>query len=305
MAATNSPAAAAGEVVNPLALAVLIALNWINGCATAEPTNHRVNDSTSQKVEGKYAPVNGLRIYYEIHGPINSPNPPLVLLHGGGSTIQTSFGKVLPALAKNRRVIAFEQQGHGHTADVDRPFSFEQSADDTAALLKYLKIEKADFYGYSNGGSIALQMGIRHPQLVRKLVVMSAMFKRDGLYPELLESIRNGTAENMPPELREAYLAAAPDPRQLPTFVAKSVRRMIEFKDVPAADIAAIRAPTLIILGDGDVVRPEHAVEMFRLLPHSRLAILPGTDHMMIINRADLLLTIIPEFLDAPMPQEK
>src|SRR5262245_6839298 len=122
------------------------------------------------RAPGRYASVNGLRMYYEIHGVANDRTP-LVLLHGGGSTIDTSFGNVLPALARTRRVIAFEQQGHGHTADVDRPFSFEQSAEDTAALLKSLKIERADFFGYSNGGNIALLMGIRHPEMVRKLVV--------------------------------------------------------------------------------------------------------------------------------------
>src|ERR1051326_8104001 len=118
-----------------------------------------------------YAPVNGLRLYYEIHGPANPTQPPLVLLHGGGDTIETSFGHVLPALARTRRVIAFEQQGFGHTADIaERPFGFEQSADDTAALLEYLHIERADLCGFSNGGTIALQVAIRHPQVVRKLV---------------------------------------------------------------------------------------------------------------------------------------
>jgi predicted alpha/beta-fold hydrolase len=117
-----------------------------------------------------YAPVNGLKMYYEIHGPVRGKNPPLVLLHGGGSTIDTTFGKVLPFLAKTRQVIAFEQQGHGHTADiVDRPFTFEQSADDTVALMNHLEIEKADFFGFSNGGNIALQIAIRYPNRVRKL----------------------------------------------------------------------------------------------------------------------------------------
>jgi len=155
---------------------------------------------------GRYAPVNGLRMYYEIHGAASSGQPPLVLLHGGGSTIDTSFGKVLPAFAKTRRVIAFEQQGHGHTADVDRPFSIEQSAEDTAALLKYLHVDRADFFGYSNGGNIALLMGIRHPDMVRKLIVESAMFKRDGLVPGFWDSMQHATLQSMPGELRDAYL---------------------------------------------------------------------------------------------------
>ena len=170
-------------------------------------------------VRSGYAPVNGLKMYYEIHGTANAKIPPLVLLHGGGSTIETSFGKVLSSLARTRQVIAFEQQGHGHTADiVDRPFTFEQSADDTAGLLRHLRIGKADFFGYSNGGHIALQLAIRHPGLVRKLVVESAMFHRDGCDPWFWKSFDNAKMDDMPPELREAYLGAAPHPEQLPAF---------------------------------------------------------------------------------------
>lgn len=253
------------------------------------------------RVKSGYAPVNGLKMYYEIHGDANGKTPPLVLLHGGGSTIGTSFGKVLPSFARTRQVIAFEQQGHGHTADVDRPFSFEQSADDAAALLRHLKIERADFFGYSNGGSIALQIAIRHPALVRKLVVASAMYKRDGLYPEFWDSMKHATLDNMPAELREAYLKVAPHPEQLQAFHDKSVKRMLEFKDWRAQDIQAITAPTLVMIADGDIVRPEHAVEMFRLLPHGRLAVLPVTDHMTLVQRADWQVSMIEAFLDAPV----
>jgi len=211
----------------------------------------------------------------------------------------------LPSFAKTRQVIAFEQQGHGHTADIDRPFTFEQTADDTAALLRYLKIEKADFFGYSNGGSVALQMGIRHPDLVRKLVVASAMFKRDGLYPEFWGSMEHATLESMPVELREAYLRTAPHPEQLPTFHDKCVKRMLEFKDWRPEDIQAIDAPVMVMIGDADIVRPEHAVEMFRLLPHAQLAVLPGTDHMALVKRADWQVSMIEAFLDAPMPKAR
>ena len=251
---------------------------------------------------GRYAPVNGLRMYYEIHGAVSSGQPPLVLLHGGGSTIDTSFGKVLPAFAKTRRVIAFEQQGHGHTADVDRPFSFEQSAEDTAALLKYLHIDRADFFGYSNGGNIALLMGIRHPDMVRKLIVESAMFKRDGLVPGFWDSMQHATLQSMPGELRDAYLKVAPYPEALPAFHDKCRDRMLEFKDWRPEDIQSIGAPTLVMIGDADIIRPEHAVEMFRLLPHGQLAVLPGTDHMTIVKRAGWQVSMIEAFLDAPMP---
>ena len=246
-----------------------------------------------------YAPVNGLQMYYEVHGA----GRPLVLLHGGGSTIETSFGKVLPSLARSRQVIAVEQQGHGHTADVEgRPFTFEQSADDAAALLRFLGIENADFWGYSNGGTIALQIALRHPQLVRKLVLVSALFKRDGAPPEFWESMKHAKLQEMPAELQKAYLATAPHPEQLPTFFEKSVQRMLTFKDLRPEDIRSIQAPALVLIGDSDVVRPEHAVETFRLLPHARLAILPGADHVAVVQRADLLLSIVPDFLDAPLP---
>jgi pimeloyl-ACP methyl ester carboxylesterase len=189
--------------------------------------------------------------------------------------------------------------GHGHTADVvDRPYGFEQSADDAAALLRHLRLERADFFGYSNGGSIALQIAIRHPGLARKLVVASAMFKRDGLYPEFWESMKHATLEGMPVELKEAYLKVAPHPEQLPTFHDTCARRMLEFKDWRAEDIRSITAPTMVMVADGDIVRPEHAVEMFRLLPHGQLAVLPGTDHMTLVTRADWQVSMIEAFLD-------
>jgi pimeloyl-ACP methyl ester carboxylesterase len=268
---------------------------------TALSTGPGAAMESAPRVRSGYAPVNGLKMYYEIHGTGNGNDPPLVLLHGGGSTIDTSFGKVLRSFAETRQVIAFEQQGHGHTADIDRPFSFEQSADDATALLRHLKVENADFFGYSNGGNIALQIAIRHPDMVRKLVVASAMFKRDGLYPEFWASMKRATLQSMPAELREAYLRVAPHPEQLPTFHDKCARRMLEFKDWRPEDIQKISAPTMVLIADGDIVRPEHAVEMFRLLPHAQLAVLPGTDHMALVNRAAWQVSMIEAFLDAPV----
>ena len=256
----------------------------------------------SKAAEGHYAPVNGLKMYYEIHGVSDGKTPPLVLLHGGGSTIETTFGKFLPLLAKNRQVIAFEQQGHGRTADVDRPFTFEGSADDAAALLQYLKIERADFFGYSNGGTIALQIAIRHPKLVRKLIVASANFRRDGMDPQFWEGMKHAKLADMPAELREAYLQVAPHPEQLQSFHDKSVRRMLDFQDIPTDTIHGIEAPTMVMCGDADVVRPEHAVAMFRLLPHAQLAILPATNHMTFVKNVEPAAEMITAFLDAPMP---
>jgi pimeloyl-ACP methyl ester carboxylesterase len=244
-----------------------------------------------------YAPVNGLEVYYEIHGESNGESPPLVLLHGGGSTIETSFGKLIPILAESRQVVAFEQQGHGRTADAGRPFTFGQSADDAAGLLRSLGIPKADFFGYSNGGHIAIEIAVRHPGLVRKLVVESAMAGRDGVDPAFWESFAHARLEEMPPVLREAYVRVAPRPGDLPVFFAKCVERMKSFRGWTPETIRSIAAPVLVVIGDRDIVLPEHAVSMFRLLPNARLAVLPDTDHMAIVDRAEWLCPMIEAFL--------
>jgi pimeloyl-ACP methyl ester carboxylesterase len=282
------------EVLSTLTGAALL-LAMAAGNASAENTNNPTRG---------YAPVNGLKLYYEIHGRADAQTPPLVLLHGGGSTIETSFGSVLATLAKTRQVIAFEQQGHGHTADVpERPFTFEQSADDTAALLGHLKIEKADLWGYSNGGSIAMQTAIRHPKLVRKLVIASAMYTRAGMPAGFWESMKHASLDRMPKELKKAYLAVAPRPEDLQSFHDKCAARMAEFQDWPASSLKSIAAPALVLTGDADVVLPEHAVEMYRLLPHAQLAILPGTDHAMLVKRAAWQVSMVEAFLDAPLPK--
>jgi len=255
-------------------------------------------------VKTGYAPINGLSLYYEIHGPENSSRPPLVLLHGGGDTITTSFGHILPLLARNRQVIAFEQQGYGHTADIpDRPFSFEQSADDTAALLSNLHIRQADIFGFSNGGTIALQVAIRHPLFVHKLVVASGFFSHAGADPAFWQGFATATLDDMPKELRDSYVKVAPHPEDLPKMFAKAVDRMRNFKDIPPQAIRAISAPALIVCGDSDVMRPEQAVEEFRLIPHSQLVILAATDHMQIMARTSWLVPMIEEFLVSPMPE--
>ncbi|HEX6099912.1 MAG TPA: alpha/beta hydrolase [Thermoanaerobaculia bacterium] len=243
-----------------------------------------------------YAEVNGLKLYYEIHGT-RGAKPPLVLLHGGGSSIETSFARVLPGLAKNRQVIAFDQQGHGRTADIpERPFTFEQSADDAAALLRHLAIDRADFLGYSNGGSIAMQIAVRHPKLVRRLVVASAMVKRDGLVAGFFDGMRQASLENMPAEFRENYTRLSPHPERLQSFHDKSVQRMLGFKDWPAGMLKGIQSPVLLLFGDRDVVRAEHAVEMLRLIPHAQLMVLPDTDHMQVVERWPV--AAIERFLD-------
>lgn len=252
-------------------------------------------------MESGYAHVNGVRTFYEIHGSANSPGqPPLVLLHGGGDTIGTSFHRILLELAKNRQIVAFEREGYGRTEDVrNRPFSFEQSADDTVALLKHLGIARADFFGFSNGGTIALHVAIIHPHVTRKLVVASGLFSREGADPAFWKGFDFATLDDMPKVLRETYLRVAPKPENLQLMFDKSVRQMREFKDIPAQAIHGITTPTLVVCGDSDVVRPEHATALFRLIPHAQLAVLPMTDHMNVTSRVSWLAPMIEEFLDA------
>jgi pimeloyl-ACP methyl ester carboxylesterase len=257
--------------------------------------------SPAAPIKTGYAPVNGLHLYYEIHGEARPGQVPLVLLHGGGDTIKTSFGHVLPLLARTRQVIAFEQQGFGHTADIPgKPFSFEQSADDTVALLAWLKIDRADICGFSNGGTIVLQVAIRYPGLVRRIVPISTCFSREAASPEFWAMFRNPRIEMMPQVLKDAYLKVAPQPENLQSFFDKCARRMLEFQDIPVEKIRAIAAPTLVINGDNDVVRPEHAVALMRLIPGAQVAILPGTGHMDLTSRVDLIVPMITTFLDAP-----
>jgi pimeloyl-ACP methyl ester carboxylesterase len=194
-------------------------------------------------------------------------------------------------------VIAFEQQGHGHTADVDRPFSFEHSAEDAVALLRHLHVAKADFLGYSNGGHIALEIVLRHPEVVRSLVLESAFFSRDGTDPGFWEGFEHAKLDDMALELKRAYLAISPHPEQLPIFLAKSVQRMREFEGWTPAQIQTIRAPTLLIVGDRDIVRVEHAVQMQHLISDARLAVFPATDHLAMTDRAAYVASMLDEFL--------
>ena len=211
-------------------------------------------------------------MYYEIHGS----GRPLVLLHGGGSTIESSFGRILPQLANTHRVIGVELQAHGHTLDIDRPLSFEQDADDVATLLDHLAIPKADILGFSNGGSTALQIAIRHPRMVNKLVLAAATYRRDGMQPGFFDGFAGARLEMMPEPLQRAYLKANPDPKGLQRMFDRDVARMKDFKDIPDASIRGVAAPALVINGDAEVVRAEHALALSRLLPNARLLIVPG-----------------------------
>lgn len=265
---------------------------------------------TNREIRSGYESVNGLNLYYEIHGS----GQPLVLLHGAFSAIGTSFGKVLPALTKNRQVIAFELQGHGRTADIDRPLTLEGMAEDVAAALRQLGVEQTDLFGYSMGASVALYLTIKYPEIVRKLVLASVTYTLSGVHPGLMEGLGE-----MKPEMmfgspwHEEYTRIAPHPEDFSRLFAKKAEMDRQIKDVPAEKIRAIKAPTLLILGDSDLVRPEHAVEMFRLLgggvfgdtpaglPNSQLAVLPGTSHVTLVERVDWLVSMTEAFLNAPV----
>jgi pimeloyl-ACP methyl ester carboxylesterase len=250
-------------------------------------------------------------MYYELHGV----GEKLLLLHGALSTIDTSFGAVLPSLAKTRQIIAVEQQGHGHTADIDRPLGYAQMADDTAALLRELEIGTTDVFGYSMGAGIALELAIRHPGLVRKLVLASLAYSRDGIHPETLEAIESTSTEDLAGSIFErAYANVAPNPENWGGLVAKVNQLDRAFKGWSPEEIESIQAPTLVLIGDSDIVRPEHAVQLFRLrgggvegdeagLPESRLAVLPGTTHLTLVERSDWLVPMISDFLHACLPE--
>ena len=262
---------------------------------------------------GKYAEVNGLKMYYEVHGRKAGDTPPLVMIHGAFGTIDNCFGKLIPLLAKKRQVIAVELQGHGRTADIDRPLRYEQMADDVAALLKAIKVNSADVYGYSMGGATALQVAIRHPDVVRKLVVASATFDNTGWQPGLLDMIKSLKPEQLAgsPWAKD-YARVAPQPANWNKLVDKVKELDSRPQQWPSKDIQGIKAPTLMIAGDSDAVTPEHAVQIYRLrgggamgdlvgLPDSQLAILPGTHHVGVLERVEMQAAIVPAFLDAPL----
>jgi pimeloyl-ACP methyl ester carboxylesterase len=271
---------------------------------------------TTTALKTSYAPVNGLNLYYESHGT----GEPLILLHGGlGAT--EMFGEVLPLLSKTRRVIAVDLQAHGRTADIDRPMSFEAMADDIAALMKNLGIDKADVMGYSLGGGVALRIAVRHPEAVKKLVLVSIAFKRDGWYPEIAAGMAHvgaATAEPMKQTpMYQLYARIAPKPADWPVLLTKIgglLRKDYDWSN----DVAGIKASTLLVFGDADAVPPAHAVQFFELLgggkkdggwdgsgmSNARLAILPGLTHYNLYSSPALASTVT-SFLDAPMPGAK
>jgi pimeloyl-ACP methyl ester carboxylesterase len=264
--------------------------------------------AVKEPVTTGYAPVNGLAMYYEIHGQ----GDPVVLLHGSFMTITNNWTALIAPLSGSRQVIAVEMQGHGRTADIDRDFSYEHLADDIAALLDHLNIEQADVLGYSMGGGVAMQLAIRHPGKVRKVVSVSAVFRHDGWVQEAVEAFpKIDPAILTGSPIETEYRKLSPTPGQFGTFIKRVLRMDIEPYDFGAANLAATKAPMLFIHGDADGVRLDHIAELFRLKgdeifgdmrprSESRLAILPDTTHVTLMEKTDILVPMVDDFLNAP-----
>ena len=263
--------------------------------------------SAQQTPTTGYAPVNGLKMYYEVHGS----GEPVVLLHGAFMTIPNNWTGWIGELSKTRKVIAVEMQGHGRTADIKRDFSSENLADDVAALLDYLQIPSADLIGYSMGGGVAMQCAIRHPEKVRKVVSISAVFRQDGWVKEALDGFPQVTSEAFKgTPVETGYKKLSPTPDEFPNFVKHVVAMAVKPYDFGADKLKATKAPMFFIHGDADGVRLEHISEMFRLKggeifgdmrprSASRLAILPNTTHVTLMDRMPVIVPMVNDFFDA------
>jgi pimeloyl-ACP methyl ester carboxylesterase len=258
---------------------------------------------TTAQTIGKYAQVNGINLYYEIHGT----GMPLVLIHGGGSTIKTTFSRILPSLAKTHQVIAVEMQAHGHTSDRDAPETFQQDADDIAELLKQLNIKQADIFGFSNGAQTSMELAIRHPACVRKIILASMFYKKSGAPEGFWKGMENAKFSDMPQVYKDEFSKINSDPAALLNMFTKDANRMQNFKDWTDEALQSIKAPALLVMGDQDLPTFEHIIEMHRLIANSRLAILPGT-HGSYIGEAmswgsdskvpELFVALVDEFLE-------
>jgi pimeloyl-ACP methyl ester carboxylesterase len=269
------------------------------GVAQTQAVSHRVR-------------VNGMQMYYEVSGPVRGE--PLIVLHGAYMNI-LSMGAIIPQLAKTHRVYALEFQGHGRTTDIDRPITYQNLADDVAAFMDAVGLRRAEVFGYSMGAAAGLQLAIRHPQKVNKLVAASVAYDLRGWQPEFTAMIPQMTVEmivGMP--FAAEYRKLAPNPDGFPELA----RKLIALEKEPMAweaDVRALKTPVLIISGDADVATLEHSVAMFRLLgggvmgdmgkplPASRLAVLPATAHTAVINQPDLLMAVIEPFLKGVTPK--
>lgn len=265
---------------------------------------------TNTLIRTGYAPANGLQMYYEIHGA----GQPLILLHGGLG-LSSMLGEILTDFAQSQLVITVDLQAHGHTADIDRPLRFELMADDIAALLSHLGVEKANIIGYSLGGGVALRTAIQYPQVVKKLVLVSTPFRQDGWYPEVVANMAqlSGAAAEFMKEspMYKAYVQVAPKPENFPMLLDK-IGDLLQKKYDWTQEVAALKIPAMLVYGDADSIPPAHAAQFFELLgggkadpgwdrtgmPDARLAILPATTHYDIFSSPALAPMVVP-FLGA------
>lgn len=270
--------------------------------------SNTVEDST-KPVNTGYAQVNGLKLYYEVYGK----GKPLVLLHGSYMTIPMNWAHVIPALAKDRLVIVTEMQGHGRTRDINREISYEGMADDVSGLLRHLKIDSADILGWSMGGGIAYQFAVRHPEQLRRLVIVSAPYAQNGWWPEAVDSFATFSADMFKgTPIQKQYDSLGNDPAHFAEFVKKVKNIDLQPYDW-SKEVKAIKAPIFQAIGDADGVRYEHALELYRAkgggkqgefhgIPKSRLAILPGTTHIgMFMKHENWLLPMVIDFLDSDL----
>ncbi len=264
-------------------------------------------------------PINGLSLYFEVHGELGEPTAPPLLLIPGAFMATDSMRSWVSAFADERVVIVFDQQGHGRTPDTTRAMSYEQFADDAAALLRALQVERADVMGYSQGGGVALQLALRHPALVTKLVVMSATYRQDGWYPSALEGIEHLDATSFArTPIERAFLEHTPDAAAYDAYLEKMKVLNRDDQHISDEQMRSISAPTMVIAGDADGVKPEHALAMFELrgggdeeaaasgvlqkVPAARLVILPGTSHVGISGEHAVLAPMVTAFLDDVTP---
>ncbi|MDQ3693895.1 MAG: alpha/beta hydrolase [Chloroflexota bacterium] len=295
--------------------AALAATGW---SATPAGAQSAATPATTGAADSGYVTIGDLELYYARYG--GGAATPLLLLHGGLLTSDMAFSAMIPQLARARPVITVDLEGHGHTALVDRPLSFDQMADDVATLLGELSIDQVDVFGYSVGGAVAWQLVFRHPGLVRKLIVASAPFASEGWAPEIFGAMASlgpdAAAAMEATPLYTAYAAVAPNPGDWPELVTKVGELNTGQPYDWSEQIAAITVPTLYIVGDADSVLPEHTVELFRLLgggvvgdlaplPTAQLAVLPGTGHSAVLLRVDVLVPLIIDFLDASIPEDQ
>ena len=295
-----------------MSIVLLLLASCQSGTRDKENTSTTPKDSTMSQdikpVDTGYVDVNGLKMYYEVYGE----GKPLVMVHGSFMTIPLNWEHIIPLLAKDRKVIVAEMQGHGRTRDIPRELSFEGMADDVSGLLKHLKIDSADILGYSMGGGVAFQVAVRHPEQVRRLVILSGAYAHNGWWPEVEEMFASFNADMFKGStIQRQYDSLGNDPAHFPEFVKKVIS--IDLKPYDwSKEVKKIQVPIFMALGDADGVRYEHALELFRAkgggkmgdlggLPKSRLAIIPGTTHVGMMRRTNLLIPMITDFLDSDL----